>query len=122
MNGKRGFYSYNSTLYQYNPDINLWTTKAPFPKEKTFRAISFVIGDKAYCGGGETALSNNDNDYYKYDPATNTWTRVADMSVDFMRWSVYGFSINSKGYAVYHHRLLDDLYMVKYTPLLCADL
>jgi N-acetylneuraminic acid mutarotase len=120
VNGRKNGTSYSSSLYEYDPYSNNWSTKAAFPGVARRGTIAFVIAGKAYCGGGRN--SNGPlTDYYRYDPATNTWTRVADMSLYFMEKPVYGFSINSLGYGVYHHMATDDVYTVKYTPLTCIE-
>ena len=37
------------------------------------------------------------NDFWEYDPSTNTWTQKADFGGTARNWAV-GFSIGNKGY------------------------
>ena len=67
---------------------------------------SFVIGSKGYVGQGD-----GNNNFYSYDPATDTW---ADMNVfEFTpRAFPVSFAIGNKGYVVsgvVGTGILDDL-------------
>lgn len=69
--------------YQANPNTE-WldiTATAPLPNPRQHSGIA-VVDDKIYYVGGQH-FHNNDlvpqDDVHQYDPATNTWTQMADM-------------------------------------------
>ncbi|WP_439566268.1 Kelch repeat-containing protein [Gloeocapsopsis crepidinum] len=57
-----------------------WTTVAPSPVG-TGEAMSAVVGGKLYQLGGYTSNWRPTNRADAYDPATNTWKRLADIPV-----------------------------------------
>lgn len=66
------------------------------------RAVSFAAAGKGYVGLGynrddEEGLKNGAKDFYAYDPAANTWTKVADFP-STARYDAIAFSVNNKGY------------------------
>ena len=73
-----------------------WAQKADFGGVIRSHAVSFVIGEKAYVGGGFGSTSEL-NDFWEYDPEENTWTRLADFEGQ-ARASAVSFAINGKGY------------------------
>lgn len=68
-------------FWEYDPATNVWTQKADFAGISREGAVGFSIGSKGYLGTGE----NGDEwpftftDFWEYDPASNTWTRKADL-------------------------------------------
>jgi hypothetical protein len=83
---------------------NVWTRKADFGGGARSGAVGFSIGSKGYIGTG--AFSSLDiidipptffNDFWEYDPATDTWSQKADFG-GAARASAVGFSIGNKGY------------------------
>lgn len=59
-------------------------------------AVAFSIGTKGYMGTGY-GTSGFNNDFWEYDPATNTWTQKANFAGGARQQAV-GFSIGTKGY------------------------
>jgi len=59
-------------------------------------AACFVIDSFAYLGTGQ-GLNPYFNDFWQYDPITNTWTQKANFGGS-PRLSAVGFSIGDKGY------------------------
>ncbi|MDP4208929.1 MAG: galactose oxidase [Bacteroidota bacterium] len=59
--------------------VGNWTRVAPFPLYARSGAVSFTIGNYAYVGLGYNTSESNRyfNDFYKYNPTTNAWTKVA---------------------------------------------
>jgi len=58
-----------------------WVSKAPLPNPRNHLA-SAVIGSALYAIGGqhnENETSGLQADVHRYDPSTNSWTRVADL-------------------------------------------
>jgi N-acetylneuraminic acid mutarotase len=76
-----------------------WTQKANFPNSARHRAASFSIGDKGYVGIGHANGSGVNvvyNDWWEFDPATNSWTQKADYPIG--NYGVSTFVIGNKGY------------------------
>ncbi len=78
--------------------IGPWTQKAQFPGPGRHRGFGFVIGNKAYIGGGWNSAQIW-NDFWEYDPGTNTWTQKGTLPGGAALSSV-GFAIGTKGYFV----------------------
>jgi len=74
-----------ATVEAYRPDIvtfTPWTTKAPLPEPLAYSNGAAVIAGKIYVAGGVHFTNNGavvKKTLYRYDPATNAWTRLADM-------------------------------------------
>jgi N-acetylneuraminic acid mutarotase len=58
--------------------------------------VGFSIGNKGYVGTGLSQIFAK-NDFWEYDPATDTWTQKADYGGEAVFFAV-GFAINGKGY------------------------
>jgi N-acetylneuraminic acid mutarotase len=84
-------------LWEFNASSNSWTKRADLPGPARYYAMSFVIGSKAYVGGGIPNFGNFLSDFYEYNPATNTWRQIASLPGNG-RYAGVGFSANGKGY------------------------
>lgn len=73
-----------------------WKRKADFNGEGRYGAVAFSIGTKGYYGTGSTNIQNF-NDFWEYDPISDTWSQKANFS-GVARGNAVGFSIGSKGY------------------------
>jgi len=72
-----------------------WVKKANIPLGGTDAAMSFAVDGKIYFGGGTLPT----NAFYEYDPATDKWTRKADLPiVHSIRAFGVSFAVGSKGY------------------------
>jgi N-acetylneuraminic acid mutarotase len=85
-------------LFVYNPQTNAWTRKADLP-HKTSSGVAGVIGGKLYvlpgiCSG--CSGSNRTRQFYRYDPATNTWTSLRQ--APHQHYQGVGGAINGKFY------------------------
>lgn len=94
-------YEWQKDFWEYDPLNDVWTQKADFGGVSREGGVGFSIGDKGYLGTGE----NGDewpftfNDFWEYDPLTNTWTRKADLPGGSRgRYTAVAFTIGSKGY------------------------
>jgi len=71
-----------STVEEYDPAMDTWTRKADMPTKRTFLCTCAVDGE-IYAIGGVTAgvpgADRNPSTVEVYDPATDTWTRRADI-------------------------------------------
>ena len=117
---------FRSNLYEYNTQTDAWSLKAPFPGAGRLKPSVFVISGLAYVGGGKDDFyAFSHQDYYKYNPATNSWGTIASLTATLAYYDdlMLNFSLNSQGYAIYRQQNIDDgLYkykVFKYTPQNC---
>src|SRR5690242_18878595 len=78
-----------------------WTQKADFGGGVRYEPVAFSIGDKGYAGLGVTwsgsAYDYNHQDWWEYDPSTNTWTQKANF-IGAGRNGACSFVIGTDGY------------------------
>jgi N-acetylneuraminic acid mutarotase len=89
---------YPDELWRFDPSMNSWTKRAPFPGRARVEPACFVICDKAYlvCGSisnGGTCL----NECWECNGTNNTWTQKANFPGPIRTYAV-GFAIDSLGY------------------------
>lgn len=82
-------------FYKYDAAANSWVEIASFPGIGRRGAVSFVIGEYAYIGSGE---SNGGvvGSFYRFDPSNESWTPAATLPV--ARTSAVAFTIDNLGY------------------------
>jgi N-acetylneuraminic acid mutarotase len=85
--------AYSEKLWKYNVSANTWEQKASLPFSKFLSGMAFTIGGKAYAALGTSAGWNEPplvekQDFWMYDPVTNTWTRKADVGGDCAGWAM----------------------------------
>jgi hypothetical protein len=87
-------------FWEYNPASNIWTQKADFGGIPREGAVGFSIGLKGYMGTGELkdAFITKLNDFWEYNPSTDTWIQKANVGGISGRSFAAGFNIGSKGY------------------------
>lgn len=71
-----------NTLWEYDPFLDTWNAKAAFPGLARVKAVAQVVNGKAYVGLGFSVgyvynSSNYLTDFWCYDPATDSWERMA---------------------------------------------
>ncbi len=100
--GLSGSLTATSDIWKYDKSNNSWTSIPNLPGLPRAAIISFVINNKAYLGTGNNFISssiNNYNDFYAYDPLTNSWGSLISAPNDVRtRRYATGFSINNIGY------------------------
>ncbi|MFT5778511.1 MAG: N-acetylneuraminic acid mutarotase [Crocinitomicaceae bacterium] len=76
-----------------------WNQKANMPVIARHRSTAFSIGNKGYVGLGHLNTVSNIlfDDFWQYNPASNTWTQKADFAGG-ARYHAHGFSIGGKAY------------------------
>lgn len=89
--------SFNNDLHEYDPVLNSWTEKAPFPGKARIDASFFVVNGKGYAGLGFAGTPQQD--FYEFDPVKNQWKRVHDF-IGGPRSSAAGLSVFGKGFIV----------------------
>jgi N-acetylneuraminic acid mutarotase len=88
-----------STVEEYDPATDTWTSKADMPTPRACVSTSAVNG-KIYAIGGSpgTPWYQGLTTVEEYDPATDTWTRKADMPTG--RTYISTCAVNGKIYAI----------------------
>ena len=89
-------------FWEYDPISDSWSQKANVPGGSRDSAVGFSIGNKGYVGtggGGEWVWETGTRrqDFWEYDPASNTWTQKANFAGG-VRTRAVSFSIGNKGY------------------------
>src|ERR671914_3089429 len=64
-----GTNSYVNTVYELDPAVGIWVTKAPMPTARS-SGVAVVLDGKIYVAGGRLPRGA---DFAVYDPAANTW-------------------------------------------------
>ncbi|MCW3071043.1 MAG: type sorting protein [Bacteroidetes bacterium] len=92
----------NVDFYEYNPTTNVWTTKAPLNiGPARMEAAGFELEGYGYIGTGADAQSgNNFDDFYRYDPASNTWLQIVNYSGAARRY-MSTFVLGARAYGVF---------------------
>ncbi len=84
-------------MYKYNVATNSWSAIAPIPGPSYIGSV-FVLGNYAYAGMGICDVYPN-YAVWRYDPAGNSWSRMADYPDKINCWDEgVGLAINGKGY------------------------
>jgi hypothetical protein len=67
--------------YVYDPATQAWSPIAPLPEGRQAPAAAFVDGTMYVAGGwaGQDGVETAQSTVYAYHPASDTWTRVADL-------------------------------------------
>ena len=86
--GDKGYLVHENTLYTYDAAANEWASSS-IPNESAFLQV-FTIGEQAYLG-------TRSGEFWKYDPALDSWTQIADFPGRVHDRNLI-FSLNHKGY------------------------
>ncbi len=71
-------YSPSNDFWKYNPANDSWSSIASMPDSARKLTEAFVVDGEAYVGCGTfsgSPISNYLNDFYKYNPSSNSWTQ-----------------------------------------------
>lgn len=113
--GNRGYFGcgedtadmVRNDLWEYDPGTDSWMQRASLPGPARRDAVGIAIGNNGYVGTGidaaESAFGNNLNDWWEYNPATNTWLQRANYPGSTSFNGIYfgcGFTIGAMGYVV----------------------
>lgn len=88
--------AFMNDLWEYDRSTEAWTQKANFTGAPRREAVSFVVGNQAYVGTGNSA-NGFLKDFYAYDPTTNSWSQISDFAGTARRAAV-GFSMENYGF------------------------
>ncbi len=69
-----------STVEEYDPATNAWTTKSPMPTARNYLVAATASNGKIYAIGGSNSSGTVLATVEEYNPATNTWTTKSPMS------------------------------------------
>lgn len=85
--------------WEFDPSSNTWSQKADYGGGPVYHAAAFVIGNYGYVGTGRITASGNTltQDFYRYDPQTNSWQQMANFP-GLPRRGAVGFAIGEYGY------------------------
>src|SRR5687768_15980369 len=75
-----------------------WQQTSDFPGVERDDAVSFVIGEKAFCGTGLKTGWVACNDFYVLDMINNSWDTIASMPLGTERQYACSFSSNNRGF------------------------
>ena len=81
-------------LGMYNALMAQWASIDIYPEGSAYSCASFVIGDKAYVGGGNPSKKS----FYMLDLKTDKWQKLADIPGGVNRASPIRFVLNGIGY------------------------
>jgi N-acetylneuraminic acid mutarotase len=99
--GNPNYTPYLKDLWQYDPSTNTWQQKASLPATAAGRSgpIAFSAYCLGYVGAGNDNQSPNyaSNDFYSYNPATDSWTQRANIPGE--RRASTSFVVNGVPYA-----------------------
>ncbi len=82
------------------PTPGAWQAIAPYGGPALRGAEAFAVGEAAYVVAGTDGAGTLRSQFWKYDPATNTWTSKADFPGTPTEDGT-GFSIGSTGYVCF---------------------
>lgn len=92
-------------FYKYNINVGIWTQVSSLivnavPVNRRM-AVAFSVNGKGYVGSGLDYHLNFHNDFYCYDPATDTWKKIADLpGAPRARATAFGLDNVQKGYVI----------------------
>lgn len=89
-------------LYSYDVAADDWDNQEDIGNNSGLglsrcAAVSFSIGNLAYAGLGTSTGNPYFQDFWEYNPVTDSWTQMANFGGTARRQAV-GFAINGKGY------------------------
>lgn len=86
-----------------------WYQKANHGGNARHRVVGFAIGNKGYIGGGHvnSGIEITYRDFWEYDPATNSWTQIADFAGG-LRYHSSAFVIDGAAYVGCGENSSDD--------------
>lgn len=111
--------SMKKDFYEYDPATNTWRRVADFGGKERSNASAFAGINTTtstpvplgFVGSGRDSIPNTYfNDWYRYNPANNTWTRVRDLPAERPQQDAAAFGYGYLGYLTtgfnwFFHRL-----------------
>jgi len=81
------------TFWRWRPGMNAWQVLSPLPgPARVYQAMTEIDGNLYVFGGATTGPENVTNlqDAYKYDLATQKWSRLPDLTIANRSWWAVG--------------------------------
>lgn len=101
----------STDVWEYDPVTGKWTQKADTPEnysQAKYSRVAFSIGNYGYLfAGNDLYPGSPGNNFFQYDPETDTWTEKATCPVNRITFMV-GFSLKGKGYIGTGHVRFSD--------------
>jgi len=97
VNIKISVYNKTTILDNKFKVFTYWKKIANFPGTERFGPTSFSIDNMGYVGLGNQYYGDYYNDFYKYNPQSNSWNKIADFPGEARKYAI-GFSYKGKGY------------------------
>lgn len=97
--GSAAYILTGNATWQYDQPTDTWTRKADLPGDSRSAASAFTIGSNGYAGFGfdMTTHAGVLNDFYRYEPATDRWSRMPAFPGS-ARGGAMSFAVDSYGY------------------------
>ncbi|MFH1937341.1 MAG: kelch repeat-containing protein, partial [Bacteroidota bacterium] len=93
-----GPYGLNYQLLEWDQVTNTWKSKGAFPPGKgRMAAVGVTMGNRGYIGTGYDLAERALNDFWEYDPFSNTWTQKAPLPGSGRAYAI-AFAIHEKIY------------------------
>ena len=87
------------TVYTYSQVTEEWTQLKDFPGPKRLETIGFSMNGKGYLTQGvDYDVNSSLNDFWEYDPSTDSWRELAAPNPSANLLSGIGFTFNNKAY------------------------
>ena len=85
--------------WEYDPATGAWTQKADYQGGPCYHAAGFTVDNIGYVGTGRISASGSIlvQDFFQYNPLTNSWSQIASFPGDARRGAI-SFVINNEGY------------------------
>lgn len=97
ITGGQGNVEYKE-VYEFDPATKQWTQKKDFPGLARQAGCAFVMGDKAYFGAGMSDYTVTFSDFWEYDAAADSWTKLEkEAPTTYTAWAT-AFAIGTTAY------------------------
>ncbi len=107
-----GLYNSSTTsndLWRYDKSNNSWTRVSNMPGTPRMGIVNFILNQKVCLGSGYD-LSIEHNDFYEYDPVSDSWSPFPVLTVNPpSRHAGVGFAIGNTGYLATGNTIIKGL-------------
>ncbi|MEX1188798.1 MAG: hypothetical protein WED33_06025, partial [Bacteroidia bacterium] len=86
----------SNKMYSYDIINDSWSEVASFPGADRRAQVSFTANGKGYIGMGAGVFGGVEDDFFRYDPASDSWEQIASISPTSDQSAA--FSIDNVGY------------------------